>query len=187
MATSIIKTDEIRRLNDQVLMSDGALTSNVVFPAGHVIQVVSENFEATASRATTTYLDTFLTKSITSLATNSRFLVMVTSMTGGNDASARVQLRRTINGVTFDIDNSDGQDGVTMGSDARLSNVRHGTNFHLSYVDEPSASAGTSINYLIRLRSAEAKTVYLGQTAYTDPADGDIKALSSMTIMEIAA
>ena len=37
MATSIIKTDEIRRLNDQVLMSDGALTSNVdmsnvVFP-----------------------------------------------------------------------------------------------------------------------------------------------------------
>ena len=49
MATSIIKTDEIRRLNDQVLMSDGALTSNVVFPAGpsisgqvsggHVLQV----------------------------------------------------------------------------------------------------------------------------------------------------
>ena len=38
MATSIIKTDEIRRLNDQVLMSDGALTGNVVFPAGHVIQ-----------------------------------------------------------------------------------------------------------------------------------------------------
>ena len=37
MATSIIKTDEIRRLNDQVLMSDGALTSNVVFPAGHPV------------------------------------------------------------------------------------------------------------------------------------------------------
>jgi len=37
MATSIIKTDELRLLNDQVVMSDGALTenvdmSNVVFP-----------------------------------------------------------------------------------------------------------------------------------------------------------
>lgn len=41
MATSIIKTDEIRLLNDQVVMSDGALTENVVFPTGHVIQVVS--------------------------------------------------------------------------------------------------------------------------------------------------
>ena len=47
MATSIIKTDEIRRLNDQVLMSDGALTSNVVFPAGHVIQVQSTNLSDT--------------------------------------------------------------------------------------------------------------------------------------------
>ena len=37
MATSIIETDEIRRLNDQVLMSDGALTGNVVFPAGHPV------------------------------------------------------------------------------------------------------------------------------------------------------
>jgi hypothetical protein len=174
-------------LTGYIDFNEGKIGKQVNFPAGHVIQVVSENFEATASRATTTYLDTFLTKSITSLATNSRFLVMVTSMTGGNDASARVQLRRTISGETFDIDNSDGQDGVTMGSDARLSNVRHGTNFHLSYVDELLASAGTSINYLIRLRSADANTVYLGQTAFTVPADGDIKALSSMTIMEIAA
>ena len=40
MATSIIKTDELRLLNDQVVMSDGALTENVGFPAGHVLQVL---------------------------------------------------------------------------------------------------------------------------------------------------
>ena len=39
MATSIIKTDELRLLNDQVVMSDGALTENVAFPAGHIIQI----------------------------------------------------------------------------------------------------------------------------------------------------
>jgi len=37
MATSIIKTDELRLLNDQVVMSDGTLTGNVTFPAGHVV------------------------------------------------------------------------------------------------------------------------------------------------------
>jgi hypothetical protein len=41
MQKSTIKTDSIRLLNDDVLMSDGALTENVAFPAGHVIQVVS--------------------------------------------------------------------------------------------------------------------------------------------------
>ena len=49
MATSIIKTDEIRRLNNTVLMSDGVLTSNVdisnvVFPPGHIIQTVHNTY-----------------------------------------------------------------------------------------------------------------------------------------------
>lgn len=156
-------------------------------PAGTVIQVVSENFTGTASRAATTYVDTFLTKSITSLAANSKFLVMVNSITGGVDATSRVQLRRTVGATTYDIENATGQDGVTMGMDARLSSVQTGINFHLSYVDSPGASASTSINYKIRLRSAETKTVYLGQSSYTGVDDGDYKVLSSITIMELAA
>ncbi len=43
MATSIIKTNELRLLNDQVVMSDGALTENVTFPAGHIIEVKTVN------------------------------------------------------------------------------------------------------------------------------------------------
>ena len=39
MAESILKTDEIRLLNNQVIMTDGSLSSNVQFPAGHVLQV----------------------------------------------------------------------------------------------------------------------------------------------------
>ncbi|MEK9694130.1 MAG: hypothetical protein VW270_00120 [Candidatus Poseidoniales archaeon] len=55
MATSIIKTDELRLLNDQVVMSDGALTENVTFPAGHVVQVVSENFTGTYTTTATSW------------------------------------------------------------------------------------------------------------------------------------
>lgn len=170
-----------------VTLDNATLGSSVIFPAGHVIQVVSENFTNTASRASTTYIDTFLTKSITSLAANSKFLVMVTSMTGGSDSTPRIQLRRTIGVTTYDIENANGQDGVTMSSDARASSLRHGTNFHLSYLDSPAASASTSINYLIRLRGADANTVYLGQSGYTGASDSDYKVLSSITIMELSA
>jgi hypothetical protein len=168
-------------------ISNATLDRTNTFPADTVIQVVSENFTGTASRADTNYEDTFLTKSITSLAANSKFLVMVTSMTGGNDATARIQLRRTISATTHDIENANGQDGVTMSSDARLSGVRHATNLHLSYVDSPGAAASTSINYLIRLRGADSNTVYLGQSGFTTAGDSDIKVLSSMIIMELAA
>ena len=49
MATSIVKADELRLLNDNVLMSNGALTGNVTFPAGHVIQTKQFIFSKTAS------------------------------------------------------------------------------------------------------------------------------------------
>ena len=166
---------------------NGTLGSSATFPSGHIIQVVSENFEGTDSASSTTEVSTFLTKSITSSQTNSKFLVMVNSMTGGEDKSPRVILRRTIGGAVHNIVNDSSQDGITMLSDARLSNVRHGTNFHLSYVDSPTVSSGTSINYLIVLRGADSGTVYLGQSGYTNPGDSDIKCLSSMTIMELAA
>ena len=39
------------------------IDNNVVFPAGHVVQVVSQNFTGTASRSSSSYIDTFLTKS----------------------------------------------------------------------------------------------------------------------------
>ena len=168
-------------------VASGTLGSSVTFPAGHIIQVVSENFEATSSASSTTEVSTFLTKSITSSQTNSKFLVMVNSMTGAEDRSPRIILRRTIGGVVHNIVNDSSQDGITMLSDARLSSVRHGTNFHLSYVDSPTVSSGTSINYLIVLRGADSGTVYLGQSGYTNPSDSDIKCLSSMTIMELAA
>ena len=161
--------------------------TGVTFPADHIIQVVSENFEGTSSATSTTEVSTFLTKSITSSQTNSKFLVMVTSMTGADDRSPRIILRRTISSSIHNIVNDSSQDGITMLSDARLSSVRHGTNFHLSYVDSPTVSSGTSINYLIVLRGAESGTVYLGQSGYTNQSDSDIKCLSSMTIMELAA
>ena len=175
--------------NDKLVYGTGV-------PAHTIVQVISNTFTGTASSSNNIYTPSFLTESITSKATNSKFLVMVTSITGGNDATAKVQLRRTIGTNVNYIENADGntfQDsasntfGVTMISDARLSSVRHGTNLHLSYVDSPSVSSGTSINYKIWLRSVDSNAAYLGRSAFSDTESSAIKVLSSMIIMEIAA
>ena len=41
---SALRIKEIRDLEDNVMMSNGALTSNVSFPAGHVIQLKHEMY-----------------------------------------------------------------------------------------------------------------------------------------------
>ena len=82
MATSIIKTDELRLLNDQVVMSDGALTENVAFPAGHVIQVVQSKFTPSHESTTNdTYQPSSVFKIIQKNSTSSKILA---TLSGGH-------------------------------------------------------------------------------------------------------
>ena len=83
MATSIIKTDEIRRLNDTVLMSDGALTGNVTFPAGHVgiksYSITNSNYwsgNATSETELFTGSGGFTSVAITPTSSTSKFLII---------------------------------------------------------------------------------------------------------------
>ena len=46
---SALRIKELRNLSDTVLMSDGALSDNIQFPAGHVIQAKSADFSAASS------------------------------------------------------------------------------------------------------------------------------------------
>jgi len=104
MATSIIKTDEIRRLNDQVLMSDGALTSNVVFPAGHVIQVLSGSYD-TLTTIGTTYTK-IIELSGQAKGNNSKFIAFWTLVAGGSSDSHGYYLRINLNSGTSSTNNT---------------------------------------------------------------------------------
>lgn len=82
MATSIIKTDELRLLNDQVVMSDGALTSNVVFPTGHVIQTERSTLSSSSNVTTSTTfakvknsLNEYFYATINNVLSNSKVLI----------------------------------------------------------------------------------------------------------------
>lgn len=176
--------------------TDSLKLQTSVFPAGHVIQTVSRNTSNATSATNTTYVSTDVYHSITTKVANSKILCMINTLTGGDDRSPRVKLTRTISSTTFDIGTTTGlnesnatynQTIVTMLSDARLSSVRHGTNMHLSYLDSPSSSTGTSIEYRIFLKGADASgTVWCGRSGFTLNSDDDNYILSSVTLMEIA-
>ena len=81
MATSIIKTDEIRKLNDTVLLSNGVLSNNVQFPAGHVLQMLHGYYD------TPTTVTSPFTKIIeltgTAKGNNSKFIAHWVLVAGG--------------------------------------------------------------------------------------------------------
>ena len=81
MAESILKTDEIRLLNNQVIMTDGTLSSNVQFPAGHVLQMLHGYYD------TPTTITSPFTKIIeltgTAKGNNSKFIAHWILVAGG--------------------------------------------------------------------------------------------------------
>ena len=91
MATSIIKTDEIRKLNDTVLLSNGVLSNNVQFPAGHVLRTFYAEYNFGGSNigvGSATVWDK-IQLSITN-PTTTDYLVLTGFMPGvGSDAKSR--------------------------------------------------------------------------------------------------
>lgn len=95
MAESILKTDEIRLLNNQVLMSDGALSSGVVFPAGHMIThstFYNENASVYYETTSSSYTDMGLEISITPKNSSADSVIVVNFYAGlsQNEASTGV-------------------------------------------------------------------------------------------------
>ena len=155
MATSIIKADEIRKVNDTVLMSDGALSSNVQFPTGHVIQTVSHNAIANAHEAvgnSSTYTSSFLQDTITTKLQNSKIRInFYTSRAHSQQGTmGSVWLQKTIGGTTTQIH----QDKIIYywGNMSWHEGSSLYQELHIDLVDSPNVAAGTAITYAARYR-----------------------------------
>ena len=174
MATSIIKTDEIRRLNDQVLMSDGALTSNVVFPAGHVLQVVNAT---TSSGVTTTtqnsWTTTNLSASITPSSSSSKILVLVQQKVaafGNGDLQVNLGLFRDATLIY----------GALSWDDLRVATISTcwAFNIPIVYLDSPATTSSITYATALSKRSTAVTQVV---------ASGNGGLPDSIVLMEIAA
>ena len=93
---SALKVVEIKDLNDNLLLDNGALTSNVVFPAGHVVQVVSVTKQGTnfnsnnvlngtnnSAATTPTSIVSFMQTEIQPILTNSKILIRMDMFLAG--------------------------------------------------------------------------------------------------------
>ena len=131
MATSIVKADELRLLNDNVLMSNGALTGNVTFPAGHVIQTVTDLYNIPAggvdiTNADDTYFDGNLQVTLIPNSTSNKLLLHLYIPDCWNNSSSTRSVRT---GWRYDTNGFNSGLGTVLGPTSWVSgyNVYFGT------------------------------------------------------------
>ena len=145
---SALRIKELRDLNDNVMMSDGALSSNVVFPAGHVVQVKrgksAETNELTTSYQTNAFYDLGIT-----VKTNSPDIWWVFNTSYYATVEFGVQIRVS---TSSPVTNSD-----TLIWDEQTSNATG------PFLAGSSAAAGGGV---ISLNSIYESTASIGDTLY---------------------
>ena len=153
-------------------------------PAGAVLQVQSVTKTDVFSHNTTTYADvTGLTVSITPSSTTSKILITGHITTGGLDRSPRLVLLRNSTPICISTETGG---NVSILSDARLGNVRHGVANGFSFLDSPSTTSQVTYKWQIK-EGNSGGTVYVNKTGFTDSSiDANENATSTITLMEIA-
>ena len=166
------------------------ISSNVVFPAGHVLQVVSSVKKDTDSGTSSTYetitgtdqngSGSVFSVVITPKQNNSYFFVNTMLHAGLGDAytlAFGIQRDGTI------LDTTSGSTMEAMAMDYANSIAQSVRNVNVNYLDKnASATAGTSITYRPVIKRSLGSTWYINRissnSAYT--------CLSTITVMEIA-
>ena len=94
---SALRIKELRDLNDNLIMSDGVLTGNVTFPAGHIIQVqqfVKTDAASTNNNQHSTWVHLGMIKEITTTSASSDVLIhfscTMSSLTGAHNFSTKI-------------------------------------------------------------------------------------------------
>ena len=186
MATSIIKTDELRLLNDQVVMSDGALTSNVMFPAGHVINYNSTTMANQIGISTTqTGVGTGLSVSFTPKYANSKIVAQADLCCGkdSNNLAVGYYIYRTTPSPTsssgFDYVNS----SFNASSWTYLGTASDSVINGLSIFFEDVPVNNTEIHtYEVYVIANSSLTTYLNRRGY----DTSWTGRSSIAVFEVA-
>lgn len=181
---SALRIKEIRDLEDNVMMSNGALTSNVdmsnvdmsnvdisnvSFPAGHVVQVVYDNDDQ-AQNTTSSYVD-YLQLNITPKKTGNLIFIKATIATHHITAATIVaaKLVRDNNYLNYEIaDYYHPSGGGVPG------------NINFTFIDNPTIpSSPISINYKLQIKHES------GAGSTNKDYNGTLNGVSSLVVMEI--
>ena len=185
-----LKVDEIRSTSahddaNAITLSgnNATLTSNVVFPTGHVLQVVTGNRKIATTTQTTTPVETNLEASITPSSTSNKIQVFVTGMWGlsGHNLMKFYLYRGGSNIITGT--NGDAWSILQHQIESQSSSWANGfgTSLALSYIDSPSSTSSLLYELYFACDNA-SPTLYFNRRPQSDN-----PGYSQITLMEIVA
>ena len=187
---SALRIKEIRDLEDNVMMSNGALTSNVSFPAGHVVQTTFRKYDALNSAA--------ITSSTPSIALaydgNQEYYGTISNLTSGNHVLIQmcfpcyVYRPSKITGCNFQIFR-DSVSNIIYGDMPSAGNRRSLFLYTEGPVSEVVVASLITLSFIDENPTASSHTYHLGATTdtsgsiyfYTESANE-----FNCTLMEIA-
>ena len=138
--------------------------TNTNFPAGSVLQVVSESTNTTVTSSTTSFADTGLTATITPSSSSNKILVLVTQRAFVQPGSnSTIRLLRASTNIFF----------ITRYGLTDNGAVGNGNHFSVAYLDSPATTS--AITYKTEFNRTGSSTVYMQLDS--DP--------STITLMEI--
>jgi len=176
-----------RRQNNLVSLtgSTGTISDNVVFPAGHVIQVVTLSTTAQSSLSSGDEFSS-IRKSITPLATGSRLMITYSLGHVGTSTAADfglVPLRSTNAGSTFiEFYTGSGGSRNVMFSYTDVNGTGGNTSSYTLIDPGVSTTAGSAIMYSLKAYT-NTGSVYINRRG----SDTTNASISTITIFELAA
>jgi hypothetical protein len=154
--------------------------------AGNVLQVVNAIKTDTSSTSSTSYSDiSGLSVSITPTSSSSKILVLV-NVDGSNDnGGLAIQLVRNSTAIAVGTAASGNQLNVTLANYYNNTDPNSHRSSGITFLDSPATTSATT--YKLQFRIGTSGNGYVNRSSGTDNAAYNMYAVSTITVMEIAA
>jgi hypothetical protein len=155
-------------------------------PTGSVLQVVNAIKTDTSSTSSTSYSDiSGLSVSITPTSSSSKILVML-SIDGSNDSgSLAIQLVRNSTAIAIGTAASGNQLNTTLTNYYNNTDPNSHRSSSITFLDSPATTSSTT--YKAQFRTGTSGNGYINRSTGTDNLAYNMYAVSTITVMEIAA
>ena len=163
--------------------------STAKMPAGSVLQVVSATKTDTASTSSGTFNDiTGLSVSITPTSATSKILVLLNVLGGNNDGGAAVQLVRNSTAIAIATSATGSRINASFGNYYNNGDANSTRGYGLTHLDSPATTSSVTYKAQFRVgQTSGGREMYVNRANGNDDATYNIRTVSTITVMEIAA
>jgi hypothetical protein len=172
--------------SNAVEVYDGSDWKNIIYPTGSIVQVQQSYKTDAFTTAGTTFVDvTDLSVTITPKSASNKILVRVFGYLNGKAASVTARSRlvdgsgTVLGGSTVVGSRTSGIVSMTSGGVTDNNNT-----LVLEYLHSPNTTS--AYTYKLQISADNANTIWFGRTELDPNTAGNVRGVSSITVMEIA-